>query len=78
MTMLGASNPTIYKLIDAIKNQQVLTELKINQFFAGNVLPVNKNQSNRANRLKESVSSFGEPGYNSVQHLRRLAFCISK
>jgi len=34
-SLLGASHPTTWRLIDVIKKEQGLTEMKINQLIAG-------------------------------------------
>lgn len=75
--MLGSSHPTIYKLIDALKEQQVLTELAINQLRAGIPPPPPRKKYKRSSEnLKKIVETYGSPGFVPLDYLRQIAYCI--
>lgn len=74
--LLGASHPTIYKFIDGLKDKQVLSELKMNQFLAGTTPPQNQKYKDSANKLKEIVEHYATGQWSHVEYLRRLAYCI--
>lgn len=76
-SLLGAHKPTIYKLIDALKKQQSLTELRMNQYIAGNVSGPSKKYAAHAMRLKTLVESYGETGHDDIEYLRFIAHHIS-
>jgi MULE transposase-like protein/FLYWCH-type zinc finger protein len=76
--LIGASHPTIYKLIDGLKSEQALTELKMNQFMAGNIAPSNKKYSQAAQKLKSVVEEYAAANYSPMEHLQKLTHCILK
>lgn len=77
-SLLGASNPTIYKLINGLQDQQSLLELKIQQLLANSLPPQKRQYKESAESLKQIVSSYGDNNFSPMEHLRRLAFQIKK
>jgi hypothetical protein len=56
-SLLGASHPTIWRLIDIIKKEQGLTEIKINQLIAGQEQVAKKKKyTNTTTRIKKIVT----------------------
>lgn len=76
-SLLGASHPTIYKLINGLQEQQTLTEFKINQFRAGTIPPSKRKYMDAAKRLKVIVEKYGADDFTQIEYLRRLAYCIT-
>lgn len=75
-TILGASHPTIYKLIDGLKSQETLASLKINQFHAGKLPPTVKKYADHAKKLKTIVETYGAQDFEHVEYLRKISYCI--
>jgi len=75
-SLLGASHPTIYKLVDGLKDKQTLTQLKMNQFNAGTVPPPNKKYQRAAKQLQAIVERYGDGEFSQVEYLRRIAYQI--
>lgn len=73
--ILGAAHPTIYKLIDSFKDQQALTELKIQQVIAGTTLPPKKKYVDLAKKLKATVEQYPSE-VSDIEYLRRISYCI--
>lgn len=74
-SILGASHPTIYKIIDGLKDQQALIELKIQQLMAGNVAPQNKASIDLAKKLRSTVKLYPAE-IADIPYLRRISYSI--
>jgi hypothetical protein len=70
--LLGASHPTIYKLITGLKQQQTLTELKMNQFLALKEQAPDKKYVNAAAVLKKHVQRYGEGEFSHMEYLKGI------
>jgi hypothetical protein len=77
MHLLGACHPTIYKLITGLKDQQSLTELKINQFRAGTEQPVCKKYAEAGMKLRKAVERGVEGFYAPMELINIIAHCLS-
>ncbi|XP_021952041.1 uncharacterized protein LOC110848975 [Folsomia candida] len=75
-TLLGASHPTIYKLIDGLKEQQVLTELSMNQRIAGNVPTPRKKIAIASKKLKTVVEQYGVGDFSHIDYLRQISYRV--
>jgi hypothetical protein len=77
ITLIGACHPTIFKLISGLKSQQTMTDLKINQFEAGNEQPVCSKYAEIARKLKSAVER-GVAGYYAPRELISvIANCLA-
>lgn len=75
---LGASRPTIYKFIEALQDQQTITETKMQQFVAFvSAPPPRKKYRQHAEQLKQVVEKYNDNDMTSMEHLTRLAHHIS-
>eukprot|EP00102_Acyrthosiphon_pisum_P017587 XP_008189050.1 PREDICTED: uncharacterized protein LOC103311248 [Acyrthosiphon pisum] len=64
-SLLGASHPTIWRLIDTIKKEQGSTEIKINQLIAGQEQVAKKKKYTKTTtRIKKIVNSYHERNLN--------------
>lgn len=64
-SLLGASHPTIWRLIDTIKKEQGSTEIKINQLIAGQEQVAKKKKYTKTTtRIKKIVYSYHERNLN--------------
>lgn len=61
--------------IDGLKDQQVLTELKIQHMIAGKVKPHKKRYVDLAMKLRKIVELYSEES-SDIEYLPRIAFCI--
>jgi hypothetical protein len=57
--ILGIEHPTIFKLIDGLKQQQSLTEIKIEQFFSGVLSQFDPTTLKEREKFKNLVRSYG-------------------
>lgn len=70
--IIGASHPTIWKFLMALKNEQSLNEAKIEQYFAGNEPPtMKKRYRDSSKRIQRIVSDYSNR--NLLDYLRGLA-----
>jgi hypothetical protein len=79
-SLLGCSHPTIFKLIEGLQRQQQLTETRIQQYIANpNVNFLTRKQFIIKNQdFKDIVSRHGSPDFDSIEYLRRFAYCFMK
>ena len=70
--LLGAYHPSIWKFIEALKKEQSLNELKLEQFLAGQLPPAGKKKfKDCAERLKRVVAEYGKR--QNMDYLRGIA-----
>jgi hypothetical protein len=74
---LGATHPTIYKLVSALKTQQALTELKIEQFKGDNLPPPEKKYRELATKLKGIVERLVAGDFSPMEFIRAVAHQLS-
>jgi hypothetical protein len=75
--LLGASHPTIYKLVTGLKQQQSLTELKVNKFVALKEQAPDKKYVHAAAVLKKHVERYGAGDFSHMEYLKGISYCIS-
>lgn len=75
-SLLGASHPTIYKLIDGLKEQQVLTELTIHQRVAGTVPTPRKKFAIASTKLRKVVEQYGVGDFCHIDYLRQISYRV--
>lgn len=59
--MLAATHPTIWRLIDTLKKEQGLTEIKINQLMVGQEPPAKRKKYREvATRIENIVATYND------------------
>ena len=73
--LVGATHPTIWKFIDALRSQQNFTDLERVRFQAGQ-LPPPKRRRYRATQecLERVVNRYGEENFVLEEYLNGIAF----
>lgn len=76
---ISCSHPTIFKFIQAIKNEQALQEMKLTQICSGQELKEKKKYRDFDNRLRNVVRSYeyNNNTSNFVEYLGSIAHNIS-
>lgn len=78
---ISCSHPTIFKFIQAIKNEQALQEMKLTQICSGQELKEKKKYRDFDNRLRNVVRSYEYNNNNNtsnfVEYLGSIAHNIS-
>lgn len=76
-SQIAAQHPNIWKFISAIKREQSLNELRIEQYISGQLPPVGRRKyKDSAERLARVVRNF-EPNTNEMEYLRGIAHNIA-
>lgn len=69
---ISAEHPNIWKFVSAIKREQSLAELRIEQYVGGQVPPPKrKKYKDSAERLARVVNNF-IPNVNAIEYLRGI------
>jgi len=77
-SILGGCNPTIYKLVEGLKDKQALVEVTISQLELGREEPKSKKYAELANVLKSVVALYDTEEYSSpITYLRRVSHIMS-
>jgi hypothetical protein len=71
-SILNAAHPSIWKFIKALKKEDSLNKLKIEQLIAGHELPSKKRYRDTAERLRRVVADYANRPI--LEYLRRIAY----